>query len=346
MRYALLFATIVLAIGCGKGPDIPGTVAVTTPQKPIEGLTRYSLGSPITQGNVTIVPVTLASDQSRASDNYMSLEEAKKNGWVEISEMPQGKEVNRLFVRNLGKRPLMLLAGELLLGGDQDRVVAKDTVVGPGEETPVPVFCVEHGRWTGASDKFEFSDSMVPQSVRGKVNFGSQEDVWNGVGEYNKSAGTREDTTSVRGGLFDANVQKRIDANLKRFSDALDGQKNVVGLVYLVDGDIGSFELFGSESLFNASREPLLRGFLADSAVRPSRSAKPVDLDAIAKFVKDSLTGSRSEREIGRGQASWSVSNDMGGAGIESTLPDAATPKDHESQEATKLLHGSYSPHK
>src|SRR5438477_402059 len=127
MRYAFLFTILALALGCGKAPEAPAP-GTKTAQKPIEGLDRYALGTPITYENVTIVPVTLADFEHREADNYISLAEAKKNGWVEISEMPEGQEVNQLFVKNLGKRPLMLLAGELLLGGKQDRVVAKDTV--------------------------------------------------------------------------------------------------------------------------------------------------------------------------------------------------------------------------
>src|SRR5579859_241376 len=121
------------------GPRTPGDVAKDTPSKtPIEGMDRYALGLPVSYGNVTIVPVTLSSKLQFNKDEYMSLEEAKKMGLVEIDEMPSGQEVNRLFVRNLGKRPLLLLSGELLLGGKQDRVVAKDTVVPPGEEMAVP----------------------------------------------------------------------------------------------------------------------------------------------------------------------------------------------------------------
>lgn len=57
-------------------------------------------------------------------------------------------DVNRLVVVNRSKKPLYLMPGEILLGGDQDRVVGQELVVQPGgKPTQIDVFCVEHGRW-------------------------------------------------------------------------------------------------------------------------------------------------------------------------------------------------------
>ena len=56
---------------------------------------------------------------------------------------------------NNSKRPLILLAGEIVTGGKQDRVIGKDRII-PAESDPIDlgVFCVEPGRWTGSSDRF------------------------------------------------------------------------------------------------------------------------------------------------------------------------------------------------
>ncbi len=347
MRYIFLFVLAIAVLGCSKSPE--GHVTIDPPQKggtkSIEGLDRYALGSPVSYHNVTIVPIVLTSSEKIQKEDYVSLAEAKRNGWVEISEMPTGQEVSRLYVRNLAKKPLLLLSGELLLGGKQDRVVAKDTVVPPGEEMAVPVFCVEHGRWTGETSKFDYSDSMAPQSVRKMATFGSQQQVWDEVGDYNKRAKAEPETSSVRGGLYNQEVQSRIDDDLKNFTQALDSQDNVVGLVYVVNGEIGSFELFGSPELLNSTREALLRGFLADAAVHASADAKPADLDGVASFVKQSLTGERQQSGLARGNGNWNVSNG-GIAGRESTLPAAAAPSEKAAPDSSTFLHGSYSPNK
>src|SRR6202044_806732 len=70
-------------------------------------------------------------------------------------------EVNRLVLINNSKRPLLLLAGEIVTGGKQDRIIAKDRIVPVGAEPiDLSVFCVEHGRWTESSDKFGTSANV------------------------------------------------------------------------------------------------------------------------------------------------------------------------------------------
>ena len=66
-----------------------------------------------------------------------------------------GAQVNQLVLVNNSKRPLILLAGEIVTGGKQDRVIGKDRII-PAESDPMDlgVFCVEPGRWVGSSDRF------------------------------------------------------------------------------------------------------------------------------------------------------------------------------------------------
>ena len=96
-----------------------------------------------------------------------------------------GAEVNRLVLVNNSKHPLILLAGEVVTGGKQDRVVGKDRIV-PAESDPVDlsVFCVEHGRWTETSTKFDTHASVMLQpSVRMKALADQdQQKVWDEVG--------------------------------------------------------------------------------------------------------------------------------------------------------------------
>ncbi|MBX3119225.1 MAG: hypothetical protein KF784_09180 [Fimbriimonadaceae bacterium] len=359
MRY-LLFALIFAAlIGCGNstepapdsgggkagGPDVKVGTEGTSMNKPIDGLQRYALGAPITEGNVTVVPVLLVSNNEQEhQEDYMSLAEAKKLGLVEISELGGGGQVSHLMVHNMGKKPLLLLAGELMLGGQQDRVVAKDTVVPPGEQMKVPVFCVEEGRWQGGKN-FEYSSSMVPNSVRDDVMKGEQSEVWRSVHGYNQAVGGSADTSSVRGGQFAKQVQERVDADISAFLKALDGQKDAVGIVYIANGEIQSFDLFGSSSLLKASQESLLKGFLADAAARPSDKAKNADLKSVEAFIKESLLGNRNQTTLAGRSAGWNVSG-TNVTGAETTVETASRPALGAAVEQKDLLHGSYTPKK
>ncbi len=160
----------------------------------------YKILAPITHGDLTIFPVV--STKVHDTSDFITLDEGIRSGEVVVTEVGnlhstmrrrspyqthpyQGAEVNRLVLVNNSKHPLILLAGEVVTGGKQDRVVGKDRIV-PAESDPVDlsVFCVEHGRWTETSAKFDTHASVMLQpTVRMKAMADQdQQKVWDEVG--------------------------------------------------------------------------------------------------------------------------------------------------------------------
>jgi hypothetical protein len=146
----------------------------------------YSLLSPIRSGNLTVFPVVASKSYDTAE--FLTLDEGLRSGDVVVTEAGQARglirhrpgeaaiihpvrdaEVNRLVLVNNSKRPLLLLAGEIVTGGKQDRVIGKDRIV-PAESDPVDlsVFCVEPGRWVPTNGKNEFGSAggVVERSCR------------------------------------------------------------------------------------------------------------------------------------------------------------------------------------
>src|ERR1019366_1067186 len=80
----------------------------------------------------------------------------------------QEADVNRLVLYNNSARPLLLLAGEIVTGGKQDRVIGLDRIVPPNTgPIDLGVFCVEPGRWVTSSNKFgSMGAQMAQPSVR------------------------------------------------------------------------------------------------------------------------------------------------------------------------------------
>src|ERR1041384_5161319 len=187
---AVLFCGIV-AISVAKAGDagsLPATV------------NDYKILAPITHGDLTIFPVVSA--KSHDTSDFITLDDGIRSGDVVVTEVGnlhssmqrrppyqprqyRGAEVNRLVLVNNSKHPLILLAGEVVTGGKQDRVVGKDRIV-PAESDPVDlsVFCVEHGRWTESSTNFGTKGSVMLQpSVRMKAMADQdQQKVWDEVG--------------------------------------------------------------------------------------------------------------------------------------------------------------------
>lgn len=347
MTLAVLAGLLFAGLGCAPGPTKSAPPGPKDGLTKIEGLSKYALAQPISYGNVTLVPIVdvgKANPEQNSSD-YVSLADAKKNGWIEIHEMPDGAQVNTLVVKNLGKKPIVLLAGELLLGGQQDRIVAVDTVVPVGATLKVPVYCVEPDRWEGPTKKFEGTGTMVPQSVREEASYGDQDKVWSKVKSYNSSvakvAQTQIAGSSVKGGLLSGEVQTRINTDLPKFQKGLSEVKNVVGFVYVLNGEVQTAELFGDPRLFQAGHEGLLKGFLADAAVSTEGAKSKVSLAECADFLKDVMAGKRDQNSKNGETYNFSLSG-TNVKGREASLNAAKA--DFKAQNGyTGFVHGTYS---
>jgi len=183
----------------------------------------YALLNPIRSGNLTVFPVV--ANKSYETGQFLTLDEGIRSGEVVVTEAGQAQglirrrpggrptprpvrdaEVNQLVLINNSKRPLLLLAGEIVTGGKQDRVIGKDRIV-PAESDPVDlsVFCVEPGRWTAADGKYEFNTGagytnglLAAPAVRSKAMAAKdQQQVW---AEVRKSQSAMSETVAVNGG--------------------------------------------------------------------------------------------------------------------------------------------------
>lgn len=146
----------------------------------------YKILEPIRHGNLTVFPVVAA--KSYPTGEFLTLDEGLRSGEVIVTEagnvqglirrhpVPSVRnpsvqaQVDKLVLINNSKRPLLLLAGEVVTGGHQDRVIAKDRIV-PPESEPVDlgVFCVEPGRWTGVSENFNASGATYAGAAHTSV---------------------------------------------------------------------------------------------------------------------------------------------------------------------------------
>ena len=166
----------------------------------------YRVLKPIESGDLTLFPMVRADGKTLAGSQFLTLDEGFKSGEVEVTEagkvrglvrsragsamqLYRGDQVNTLVLVNNSRRPLLLLAGEIVTGGKQDRIIAKDRIVPAGADPiDLSVFCVEHGRWTESSAKFgataanEAKSFMVQPAVRQQAMVAKdQQQVWNSV---------------------------------------------------------------------------------------------------------------------------------------------------------------------
>jgi hypothetical protein len=211
--FGILTAVILVSVGAGVVAINFGTCAGASSGDRTLAQTGWRLGSPVSYRNLTIFPVVAVQDAD--TSEFATLDEALASGDAVVTEQgshmrrtrdgsippnfSSGPQVNQLVLINRGKRPLILLAGEIVSGGKQDRVIGKDRIV-PGGSAPVPldVFCVEHGRWTPGAEQFSAAQVMVYPTVRDRAAIEQdQKQVWAAVRGEAAPVGASSESATV-----------------------------------------------------------------------------------------------------------------------------------------------------
>jgi hypothetical protein len=333
---------------------------------PVDGSSdSYRVLAPIESGSLLLFPVVRTA-KTPGSTPFLTLDEGIKSGQVEVTEAgkvrglvrprsgpptphdgiirpdlePQpfyrsGDQVNTLVLVNNSDRPLLLLAGEIVTGGKQDRVIAKDRIVPPGSDPiDLGVFCIEPGRWTedsptfGASAKTPVGGFMVQPTVREKAMVAkNQQQVWDSVhgtiaqmqiaasptaptslmpsGGPQPNMNSGAGTTSYARAMQDSKVSAKVDeaaAPVMKSREQLLAQlrqEHAVGVVVAVRGEIVWADLFAGPDLLARYWTKLVRSYAAESLLDGDRHTAPTIADA-QHFLDAPATGREtSEGAVG-----------------------------------------------
>jgi hypothetical protein len=332
-----------------------------TPPGKQEG--EWRLLDPVSYENLTVFPVVSFSGYDTSA--FLTLEDGLSSGEVTVREQGAdaiyrnrdgsrpavqnygGPSVNQLVLVNRSKRPLVLLAGELVSGGKQDRVIAKDRIVAPfGEPLPLNVFCVEHGRWSSGS-QFNQAKTIVHPSVREQAAVKQEQaDVWAAVtagsvakrapsappaqvGSADLEATVRDEApTQSYSKIYESrrvsssveSVVSEIQRRFRKETAGLKGER-VVGVVVAYGGEVAWSDIFASDELFSHYWSKLLRSYAVEAVARPTLREKASVEDA-QEFLRR-LNG-REQTESEPGIYRWREINQGGLSQIEL---DALQPK-------------------
>ena len=226
----------------------------------------------------------------------------------------------------------MLLAGEIVTGGKQDRIVAKDRIV-PADADPIDlgVFCIEPGRWTessatfGTAGKSAAKSFMVQPAVRERAMVDQdQQQVWNSVngaishmeaaaappasagapqseGMYHRTLGT----SSYAKAMQDSAVSEKVDEAAAPLMNAREQvlaqlrEEHAVGVVVAVRGEIIWADLFANTDLLSRYWTKLVRSYAAESLTEGEDHPKSTVADAQRFLDAPSGGTENSEGEVG-----------------------------------------------
>lgn len=306
----------------------------------------YRVLAPMTSGNLTVFPI-VARDVHNTSV-FLTLDEGLRSGEVVVTEsggvqplirrrgpLPAPRanaQVNTLMLINNSKRPLLLLAGEIVTGGKQDRVIGKDRIV-PPESDPIDlgVFCVEPGRWVARSDNFGAFGGLAQPKVRAQAMAKKdQQEVWNAVrdsqAKATESVSVQAEAPAVAGGpvptpppaiaelnrttsyaqvMDNSEVKKQTQKILEPIQRSYQSlihqlrEKNAVGVVVAVNGEILWADIFASPDLLERYWPKLIRSYAAEAMTQGGGNETVNEAEAQQFLDQRSITHETAETDPG-----------------------------------------------
>jgi hypothetical protein len=233
-----------------------------------------SFAPAVTHKNLTLIPLVTSDAPDPAEEEVSTLDEGMRAKKVKIKEVDQSGSVGTLSIQNNTGKPLFLMAGEVVLGGKQDRIVGKNTLIPKGAKQNIPVFCVEHGRWSaGRKVDFETAGVLAHKKLRTKASFKNQGEVWQEVSEKNAKRGASNATDTYRqvaaqqaGGTL-ASWEKAINGSLAAMPAAQ--RDKMVGVAVAVNGKVVAVDVFGNPKLYAKLEQKLLRSYITEAIDAP-----------------------------------------------------------------------------
>ena len=317
MKKLLSFLTLALAFTACTN-DTPAILS----EKKSTGLSLVADANPEWQyENLRIYPVVAEPSVAAIQANLQhlkTLEEGMSTPGFRITELKQfgrtrEQSVNALTVQNKSQDTIFLMSGDVVTGGNQDRVIAQDQVVAPGTVRNIDVFCVEKGRWhyddpTASENEkniyaFKGYYNVASPQVRSAVQrSGNQNEVWNAVAKVT-SANQAESGTHTYAALETANEAKnKRDAYLRYFAGKPEHLANMVGMVVVCGDQVLGVDIFGHPDLFRRQYDALMHGYVAEAATTVC-AAQSADSQAKAAFNTVSrlaAPGTKSGEDAGK----------------------------------------------
>lgn len=242
------------------------------------------LDQPRTHRALGMVPM-IKAEASPTLSEILLLEEALHAGFFHITETGASGQVPFLQVINEGERPVLILDGEELVGGKQNRIVNTSILVLPGRRITIPVSCMEAGRWHHSRADFEAGRAVfrAKSRVRQKESvtlslrrdgafFSDQHAVWREVDESLAQVGAESRTRDFR------SAREQVDARMHSYLNNLNPLERQVGAVFYGPQGVLGCEVLGSPELFRKAFEKILKSFafevvFADVQVRQRRTS-------------------------------------------------------------------------
>jgi hypothetical protein len=232
---------------------------------------------------------------------YRAFAQARAHGAL-VRELEHAASVNTLLVRNPTDRAVLLYEGEQVVGAQQDRTIDSSVLVGAGTSVPVPVSCVEQGRWDGRRHGEHFEpagrsddpslrrvkrEAAARNAARGLAARPAQGEVWQEVGTRLRRFAVASESARL-GDLFDQR-----SGEIGALADDVELRDGQLGALACVGGAPVALDVVSRPDVFAALHDGLVRGYALDALGARSAGGDPADPARAAAFVDAALSAPR-----------------------------------------------------
>ena len=239
--------------------------------------------------NITVFP--LKSDRSYI--DIISLKKGLELGLVKVKECEQS-QVNTLIVENNAVTPLILIDGEEVVGGDQNRIVNSTILIDAKSKMKVSVSCSEKNRWAYKSE-FKQSKYIANYNTRRAKEYASrssekfQNVIWSSIDTL-EEVNSFSSPTSAMEESYD-NVKLKLNDIINNFN-VVDNQN---GILIMVDGEIKGFELLFNSEIYKDFHSKILKSYLIDCNIKQTVST--VDNSVVEDIIQKALNSTFDKKD-------------------------------------------------
>jgi hypothetical protein len=301
--FVLTLGVILMALVAPIGLLIHAQQEITTKSG------DYRLSGPYTHRNLTIFLVH--GKNSIKGKSFLTLQEALVQKKIVVYET---KSVNELSIQNFSDEDVYVQSGDIVKGGQQDRMIGVDLIVPPRSgKLPISAFCVEHGRWSGrgnerASVFSSSSDAVATKEIKLAAKMSnSQGQVWENVkvaqDKLSEKVGTRVNSSvsasSLQLAIENGKVQETADGYIKALSGIVNRTDDVIGYVFAINGKVNSADIYGSNVLFKKLWPKLLKANAVEAiAELQSDKFKPASAENARGFLSQAEKAKGSDKDV------------------------------------------------
>ena len=269
----------------------------------------YRLSGPYTHNNLTIFLVH--GKNMLEGKTFLTLQEAMMQKKVVVYET---KSVNELSIQNLSDEDIYVQSGDIVKGGQQDRMIGVDLIVPRRSgKMPIAAFCVEHGRWSGRGNErstvfSSSSDAVATKEMKlAAKRANSQGGVWESVtvvqDKLSKNVGAVVNSSvsesSLQLSVENAKVRESADNYVKALAGIPNRSGDVIGYVFAINGKVNSADIYGSNVLFKKLWPKLLKANAIEAiAELQGDKFKPASPESVHGFLSESEKAKGSAKDV------------------------------------------------